>query len=272
MELQIAGGSVRGKDHIIAGKNNQDAFVIRKTPSLTAAIVCDGCGSGAHSEVGAKIAAEALTNLLTAELFNDVSFDGFDELLESTRNDLEDYLKDVFFREYDERAFEIVNSYGLFTMLGFFQNKNLSAFFGLGDGYFIINDMMIKVGPFPNNAPPYLGYNLLNRKENFNIVEKLYNNELNSFLIATDGLEELVEAEEIPHPTIKDRNVGNISQFWKEDKYFTNPFTLGRQLNLLAGGVPRIIDVNGEKFFATRNGIFRDDTTMVVGRTVNDVS
>jgi len=55
--FQIAGGSVPGRRHRMAGRNNQDAFAWAARDGALVAVVSDGCGSGTHSEVGAQIGA-----------------------------------------------------------------------------------------------------------------------------------------------------------------------------------------------------------------------
>ena len=67
-EFEIAAGTVSGRDHRQAGKNNHDAYVFSSDASGTVAVVCDGCGSGRHSEVGAKIGARLVAGALRRHL------------------------------------------------------------------------------------------------------------------------------------------------------------------------------------------------------------
>jgi len=53
-QFEYASGSIIGRNHVLAGKNNQDAYHISVNERFIAVVVCDGCGSGKHSEVGAK--------------------------------------------------------------------------------------------------------------------------------------------------------------------------------------------------------------------------
>src|SRR5690606_30169774 len=50
-------GSVAGTLHRRADKPLQDAFCWRRGPRSIVAVLCDGCGSSAHSEVGARLGA-----------------------------------------------------------------------------------------------------------------------------------------------------------------------------------------------------------------------
>jgi hypothetical protein len=62
--------TIQGRDHLLKRTNAQDAYALHVTPVGVVAIVCDGCGSGRHSEVGAALvahfAAERAVALLNA--------------------------------------------------------------------------------------------------------------------------------------------------------------------------------------------------------------
>src|SRR5262245_28502666 len=62
--IAVAAGSVLGRAHRRAGRGNQDAFAWRILAGGTVAAVCDGCGSGARSEVGACLGAYLWTTAI----------------------------------------------------------------------------------------------------------------------------------------------------------------------------------------------------------------
>jgi hypothetical protein len=66
--FEIAGGTVTGQAHVAAGRNNQDAFSWEMTGEGLVAVVCDGCGSAPHSEVGAKLGAQLITRAAARRL------------------------------------------------------------------------------------------------------------------------------------------------------------------------------------------------------------
>src|SRR5437773_2755457 len=66
--FDVAAGSVTGRDHVLAGRNNQDAYHWACLPHTVMAVVCDGCGSGKHSEVGAQIGARLIVEAMTRAL------------------------------------------------------------------------------------------------------------------------------------------------------------------------------------------------------------
>src|SRR4051794_26892607 len=67
--FEVAAGSVPGRDHLgrgnlLAGRNNQDAYAWSCSEAGLVAVVCDGCGGGRHSEVGAQLGARLLVTAL----------------------------------------------------------------------------------------------------------------------------------------------------------------------------------------------------------------
>ena len=57
LPFQLAFATVAGRMHHLSGRNNQDAYAWTQGPGGLIAVVCDGCGSGPHSEVGAQVGA-----------------------------------------------------------------------------------------------------------------------------------------------------------------------------------------------------------------------
>lgn len=65
--IEVASGTVTGRDHtfggnLVLGKPNQDAIVTAWTDNTFIAVLCDGCSSGEHSEVGSHLIARLLMN------------------------------------------------------------------------------------------------------------------------------------------------------------------------------------------------------------------
>src|SRR5690606_22784578 len=71
--FDIAAASVIGREHARAGRNNQDAFSLLAQGEVLAAVVADGCGSGAHSEVGAQLGARCVAQAVLAVASEGVS-------------------------------------------------------------------------------------------------------------------------------------------------------------------------------------------------------
>src|SRR5688500_11370826 len=66
--ISTAAAAVTGARHARAGRNGQDAAAAWSEDGLGAAVVCDGCSSGASSEVGARLGAQLVIAILRGEL------------------------------------------------------------------------------------------------------------------------------------------------------------------------------------------------------------
>ncbi|HXU03614.1 MAG TPA: protein phosphatase 2C domain-containing protein [Polyangia bacterium] len=239
--FEIAGGSVAGRAHVAAGRNNQDAFCWASDADGLVAVVCDGCSSGPHSEVGAAVGARLVVKAATRLLRSNL--DGA-ELLEQVGQDVLARLR-VLARamSVDAASFSrTVADHFLFTIVGVVITANDATTFALGDGLVVINGERTELGPFANNEPPYLGYALLpgasdrgaRARVSFEVHRSMAANEVQSLVLGTDG----ALALEAP--------------FWSDDRFFTNPDMVRRRLTVLKRG--------------PRGPLLSDDTTVVVIR------
>jgi hypothetical protein len=147
---------------------------------------------------------------------------------------------------------EFVNDYLLFTILGSVITSSETVTFSMGDGAIAINGKFTEIPPYADNAPPYLAYGLYKPEAiNFEIRDRLPTSELESLLIATDGIDDLVKVED-------------IHQFWQEDRYFKNPDAIRRKLAML--NREEIKPDWHKKELTKRSGVLSDDTTFVVIR------
>lgn len=178
--FQIAAGSVIGKDHVSSGKcligrNNQDAFAIRRTSDrgyeFIAAFINDGCGSGKHSEVGAWIAANALADSIAVRYFcrrglSDRRQDWIREPSQAIELALEDVRKDVLAQirllanSFGGSFSQTINDYFLFTTVGILITPEITQIVAIGDGMYALEDIdtflitdptLNNLGPFPGN-------------------------------------------------------------------------------------------------------------------------
>jgi hypothetical protein len=126
----------------------------------------------------------------------------------------------------------------------------------MGDGAIAINGKLNQIPAYPNNAPPYLAYGLYKPEAiNFEIRDLLPTSELESLLIATDGIDDLVKVED-------------INQFWQEDRYFKNPDAIRRKLAILNREETKP-DWNKRELIK-RSGVLSDDTSLVVIRRITN--
>ena len=266
-KIEAAHGTIAGTDHVITGKNNQDAFAwAQLTNGATIGVVCDGCGSSKHSEVGAKLGAQITVNHVSRIMGNT---NGDYAEMDMVRGQIISELREV------SRLFgPLVNleDYFLFTIVGFYASVNGFAFtFSIGDGYTGCDGQMKQLEPNNDDVPSFLGYEVTRPKEvrqrgelNFKID---YYSEFSNIIVATDGFEDILNSQESNLPG-KSTLVGPADQFWTEDKYFKNPDMINRRLRLM-NTVSNKPDWKSERIVREK-GLLHDDTTFIVARRVVD--
>lgn len=253
--LRYAFGSVPGSRHRALGKPSQDAATVRPLPNGNALFaVADGCSSGKHSEFGARLGVQALAAALAAHPIPQPDHSAFwQSIHRHVLNELEYTL-----RLFEDRRAAIYD-FLLFTLVGCLIANRSATFFHLGDGTIFINGREFPIEA-ENNTPPYLSYALLGsevfpiEKLQFHVVQTVPLADLGSALIGTDGVNELVRAEEETIPG-RIETVGPIADLWATDTCFQNRHSLQRKLNRLNPNPP-----------PWRRGLLGDDTTLFVFR------
>jgi len=258
--FELAAGSVMGREHAFAGRNNQDAFYLTATNDNTVAVVADGCGSGRFSECGAGLGVRLVTETLlkyAREISENqpLTIELAERMLERTRSDVLIELRSLA-GNMGKSFSNTIENFFLFTLVGAWLSPNLSVFFALGDGVMEINGEQIILGPFPNNAPPYLAYGLaeVSKPLYFRAIKSLPTSELQHFIVATDGLNDYLQAAEKQIPG-REEKVGSISRFYEDDKFFKNSDMVRRRLAIM-----------NRSLVGGAGGLLPDDTTLIVGR------
>lgn len=267
--FELAGGSVIGRDHRAVGKNNQDSFYWESEGEVVVGFVADGCGDSIdspHSEVGSQIAVHLVTKTILDNLRRPRAIDSqrfWDKVLYETAFQIRTIAAGM-----GKSLSEAVRQHFLFTLVGVVITPETTVFVSLGDGVVAINGTVSVLGPYPNNMPPYLGYNLVETSidpnlTKFFVLETLKTATLESFLIGSDGVSDLASLADKQMPG-REELVGSIEQFWTDDRVFGNPQTITRRLRLIAD--EKILTVSGQVL--RYPGLLRDDTTMIVGRRI----
>ncbi len=244
----LSAGTICGHEHRRMGRNNQDACAFSLGEGRILALVCDGCGSGRHSEVGAQVGARLLLSTLSRRAAARPR-ESIAKTLERTRKDVLRRLAWLTRRLGGPRAIA-VRDYLLFTVIGVVIDPRETVVFALGDGLVALNGELVKVH-YGDNAPPYLSYGLISEmqgdpalgRQGFSILARCPTLDLDSLLIATDGLGDLSGDEH--------------AAFWRDDLLFKNPQAVQRRLRRL--GQPRL-NRRGQR------PRLADDTTVVVIR------
>ncbi len=241
--MELAGGSVTGRAHLNTGRNNQDAFHYELADGLAVGVVCDGCGSSARSEVGAALGAR-----LVAAAVLDAARSAPDPDWCAVRARVLQTLGTLA-RGMGGPLERIVDEYLLFTVVGALVTPARTWVFSVGDGIYAVNGDETRLGPFPRNEPPYLGYALLGMYEaetELRVDGPWVTAEVESLLIGSDG------AADLARPGTDAPDEAGLRQFWSDDRFFNNRDGVRRRLAVLNRG---------------RGGAsLPDDTTLVVMR------
>jgi hypothetical protein len=250
--FDIAGGSVPGRSHVLAGRGNQDAWAYRAAGDRLVAVVCDGCGSAPHSEVGARLGARIVSTRLFELLSEGTSLDEA-SLWDALRDDLLGALAPLA-RLAGESVEATVSDLFLFTIVGLAIRGDEGRVFAAGDGLVVIDGAVTRLGPFPGDAPPYVGYGLMGAKRHgFSVVKAFDARAIHHALVGTDGATALADAEG-----------EELSRTWLDDRHFTNRDGLRRTLALWNREEAR--PLWAERRIERRRGLFEDDATVVVVR------
>lgn len=270
--FEIAGGTIKGRLHKADGKNNQDAYYFCADENLMIGIVSDGCGSGQNSEVGAKLGSRLIAEMIRNYI--NLGCTSLPRVLEEVRLNFLVQLQ-ALAKNFGGSFSQTVVDYFLFTLIGFVITEKETMVFSLGDGVVVINGEIKKLGPFPNNAPPYIAYGITNTSLGeanpellqFKINYLAKTEEVENLLIGTDGVDDLIASVGKNLPG-KELPVGELNQFWLEDKYFRNVDMMRRRLAAVNNdSVKYLRNVTGSiTEIKKENGLLLDDTTLVVVR------
>ena len=258
LPFDVTVGSVQGREHARTGRNNQDAVCVRESEHGLVALVADGCGSQPCSELGAQLGVRRLAQAAQARLARGETVDG-PAFLPGLREDLLGFLEGLGAALGREVWGDL-----LFTIVGAVVTPVHTLVFSSGDGVWMLNGEVHALGPFPDNAPPYLAYALL-RGEDVPLVSRalVATDDVHALLLGTDGVGDLLglAAARVPE---RDEPVGPLSRFWTEDRYFANPDAVRRRLAQLNRESVRA-DFAERRLLRTP-GLLTDDTSLVVLR------
>lgn len=225
--LNVRTAQVIGRDHILRGINCQDSYAVIERDAYAIGVICDGCGEGKKSEIGATLAADYLAGK-AAKLFDaGILLADLPGLLYPH---MIDYLRDLVQVSEPGNPFGFICDHLLFTILGMIVTRDGGVIFAAGDGLVMIDDD-VNVRD-QGNQPSYIAYHLLapagiNGRElpdSFDIYA--LPDDWERLVIASDGFE-----------------VDLLSDLWD----ITHPRGLQRRLNL----------------WSNREHRFHDDATLI---------
>ncbi len=187
-QIRATGAAVTGARHLRTARNGQDAVAVWIGERQGAVVVCDGCGSGGSSEVGARLGAQLVVALLARELVAGAS-PAEPTMWTRVRADVAARIGELAAAMPGERA-QIIHEHFLFTVVAAAVAGDSAAVWAIGDGAYAIGARTRELGPFADNQPPYLAYDLLEMPQvaHHEVISAAGGG---TIVVATDGVAEL---------------------------------------------------------------------------------
>jgi hypothetical protein len=249
--LEIAAGSVAGWVHRRVGRPNQDAARVLRTDAGVAIAVCDGCGSGSRSEIGATIGARVWTQVVSARLAAGGALTAAD--FDAMAAAVLERLAAIAATMGGDLA-EVTREHFLFTSLVAAITDEQVAVAAIGDGVIALGDVVHVLGPFENNAPPYLTEAWFGPPRVMSTWTRS-RADIDRIILATDGALPLLGGRDARPgaPTLAD--LAAVEAIYK------NPYALERRLRLLADDG---LEIDWEAHRTHRRAAYLDDDTTAV--------
>lgn len=133
MNWKVFSASAIGKDHISTGLPCQDDFAFRILGDVLIGVVCDGAGSAAHSEIGAKACSESVVESI-ATVLGDATTENIEKAcsrnyleftVDAARNLLQSLAAGQGYQFHDLSC----------TLVGCIASPRGGCFFHIGDGF-----------------------------------------------------------------------------------------------------------------------------------------
>ncbi|MBA3395221.1 MAG: protein phosphatase 2C domain-containing protein [Deltaproteobacteria bacterium] len=244
--LGAVAAAVTGARHLRIARNGQDAAAAWHRERAGAIVVCDGCSAGASSEVGARLAARLVIAGIVARLEAGKRA-GDSTLWSSMRAEVGDQVGAIVERMAGDRV-AALHEHFLFTIVAAAWRGDEVAVWALGDGAYALGDHARTLGPFHDNQPPYLAYDLLGTHHAPHFV--VADAGCGSVVVATDGVAEL--------------GLEGYAQAAALDRFLAHPDALRRQLALHARNDERV-DWDARRI-VRRPALLQDDGAVAVLR------
>lgn len=187
--IKATGAAVTGARHLRMARNGQDAVATWVGDGVAAAVVCDGCGSGASSEVGARLGVQLVIAAAARRL---AAGDRPGALWDGVRGEVVAALARLVAAMPGDGA-AAIREHLLFTVIAAAVGRGEACVWAIGDGAYRMSPGVLReLGPFADNQPPYLAYDLLDMAQPAHLdVRDAGGGQL---VIATDGVAELAGA------------------------------------------------------------------------------
>ena len=183
--IKTARGVVVGADHRRLDRPGQDAAatIVAGGGRIAVAVVCDGCGSTPAAQVGAELGARLIATAIANAVVAGAA-PGDPDTWAAVRASVVGRLAAIAGGLADPEA--AVHDLLLFTVVAVVIAGDTVAVWAVGDGMYLLGGQVTTLGPFADNRPPYLGYDLLGDPRPAMLVVAPAG-EVGVAVIATDG-------------------------------------------------------------------------------------
>ena len=253
----VVSAVVTGARHVRSARNGQDAAVTLVARDVAVAVVCDGCSSGASSEVGARLGATLVARALIARLVRGERASD-PQTWTAVRAEVVAMLRSIAADDRNDRNATdgFVRDHLLFTIVVAAVTRDEAAVWAIGDGAYVVDGETRTLGPFANNEPPYLAYDLYDEARPAHL--EILSPATRTIVIATDGALDLGAAVD-----------GDLGWF-AAARFLAHPDALRRQLAILARPQERI-DWDERRVVRTP-ALLQDDCAIAIVQRVREVA
>jgi hypothetical protein len=183
--ISARAAAVSGARHLRMARNGQDAAASWVGEGAGAIVVCDGCGSSASSEVGARLGAQLVIAAVAARL---EAGERPAALWGGVRAQVAAALRALADAMAGGRA-AAIREHFLFTIVAAAVQGDDVCVWAIGDGAFACGGRVWTLGPFEDNQPPYLAYDLLDMPQPARL--EVLDAAAGAVAVATDGVAEV---------------------------------------------------------------------------------
>ncbi len=236
MNTKVIGAAVTGARHLRTQRNGQDAVATWRDGDAACVVVCDGCGSGPSSEVGARLGAQLFVAAVAAHVEH-----GLEACMAIARAEVARAIGALI----ERMPGAALHDHFLFTVIAAASVGSDAIVYAIGDGAYAIDGQTHVLGPFADNQPPYLAYDLTGDGRPAHVARAT----CESIVVATDGAELLDLAE------------------FRAPRFAAHPDALRRHLALLAR-TPETLDWDARRIVRTAAPL-QDDCAIGVLRVAS---
>ena len=274
VQFDICGGSVTGFSHLdddskTVAIGNQDAFRFGFDESgrYAVGVVSDGCSSGCDSKTGARLISKWVIEAVKQEMSqtDPTPHSVKEKVVEQLRDGIRGYIRLVATNQGDpHESAKIIHQTFFATAIFFVVTPTWTAIFGAGDGIYAINSTVSVLSAPKSNTPKYFAYSCLSEKyakdykdASIEILSVMDTDRLESLMIGTDGLEDLVDS----------KSKSALEALWKDPALSASQEALGNYLlSQQAVSDREWEEIKPGNLTRKSRSIFADDATTVVLR------